>query len=174
MSNYIFYIVVCSCLIVFQTTVIPCVSILNRCYDLLVLFVLYLGIFRPVHESILVIFFLGFVTDNLSAGPFGLYGTVYVWLFICIKWVTTFLHVVNSVLLPFIVALGVLAENLIFFGIFTILETGGANSADIVKTVAYQILWALGTGAFLLVFLDYSHKKWDKWVRERFAKENET
>ncbi|MDM8553070.1 hypothetical protein QUF72_23545 [Desulfobacterales bacterium HSG2] len=173
MSNYVFYIVVCLCLIILQTTVMPCFPILSKCYDLLVPLVLYLGIFRPVHECILIILFLGFVMDNLSAAPFGLYGTAYVWLFICMKWVTTFLHVVNSVLLPFVVALGVLAENLIFFGIFAILGTGASISADTVRTVAYQILWALGTGAFLLAFLDYTHKKWDKWVSERFAKESD-
>lgn len=152
----------------------PCFPILGGGYDLMVVFVLYFGIFRPARECIPIIFFLGFVMDNLSAGPFGLYGTVYMWLFICIKWVTTFLHVVNSVLLPFIVALGVLAENLIFFGIFTVLETETGTSADIIRTVAYQFLWALSTGTFLLVFLDYIHKKWDKWVKECFVKESET
>jgi len=149
----------------------PCFLFVTRFYDLLIPFVLYLGIFRPAGESLVVVFFLGFIMDNLSAGPFGLFTTIYFWLFVGTKWLIKFLHAGNYVLLPFIAALGVLEGNIIFFGTLVLL-TDSRFPADAVKTVAEQVLWALCSGGFFLVFLNHLHKKWDKWLNGWFEKEN--
>jgi cell shape-determining protein MreD len=115
--TYCFHIFICLCLIVVQTTVMSYIPLFERFYDLLSPFVIYLSIFRSNRESLVIIFIFGFFMDIISGGPFGLYITAYVWLFIVVRWAITFLHIGDSLILPFVVALGVLMENLIFIGI---------------------------------------------------------
>lgn len=169
--TYFFYICVSICLVIFQTTVIPCLPLFDRFYDLLIPFIVYLGLFRPVRESLPVIFFLGFIMDNLSGGPFGLYATIYFWLFIGVRWSIKFLHTGNTVFLLFI-ASGVLIENFIVIGATSILKPGLRLPAAGISTVAVQVLLAICTGLFLLMFFNYTHKKLNKWFDELFAKRN--
>ncbi len=172
--TYFFYVSLCLVLIVVQTAVMPWILPYGRCtYDLTVPFVLYLGIFCPIRESLAVIFFAGFVTDNFSAAPFGLYSITYLWLFAGTKWIVTFLHVGNRILLPVLAGAGVLAENLLFFGTFAvIMRTDSRIPDDAVRILWEQTLWAGGTGMLLIMVFRYMRKEWDLLLKERFAKKN--
>ena len=161
--TYCFYICACLCLIIFQTTIIPHISLFNNFYDLLIPFIIYLGLFRPTRESIFFILVPGFLMDNLSGGPFGLYVTTYLWLFIVVKLLIKYLYARNNILLLFIVAAGVLMENIIFI---INISMSGHNSqflAITIRTVIFQVLWAVFTGFFLLTFLNHIHSKLEKW-----------
>jgi rod shape-determining protein MreD len=109
--------------------------------------------------------------DNLTGGPFGLYLTTYLWMFIGIRWVITFMDVEDSVLMLFIVAAGVLIQNFIIIGTTVMFEPVSRFSPAAISTVLVQVLWAVFTGPIFLVFFNYSHKRWDKWLKEVFAKE---
>jgi cell shape-determining protein MreD len=159
-------------LIVIQTTVMPHIPVFERFYDLLTPLVLYLSIFRPVRESAVIILIFGFLMDNISGGPFGLYLTVYFWLFLSVRWAITFLHVGDSFLLPFVVAVGVLMENLIFIGAAAMFEQNLQISQIMINTVVVQVLWAVFTGPFFLLLFDYSHRRWDRWTKKMFAQRN--
>jgi len=167
----LFDIIVSLGLIVFQTIIRPSIPMLDGVYDLLTPFIVYLTLFRPVRETIPVVLILGFIMDNLSGGPFGLYLTAYLWLFICIKWMVGYLRVSNTLLLPLVIVAGVLVENLIFLGTIALLTPGSRFPKAALETVAEQLLWAVFTGAFLLAFLDYFWKRWKRWYRLRIAKE---
>jgi len=169
--TYCFHICTCFCLVIFQTTVMPCFPLFDRFYDLLFPFIIYLSLFRPVRESIPLILFFGFVMDNLTGGPFGLYLTTYLWLFIGIRWVITFMDVEDSVLMLFIVAAGVLIQNFIIIGTIVMFEPVSRFPPAAINTVLVQVLWAAFTGPIFLVFFNYSHKRWDKWLKEVFSKE---
>ncbi len=93
--SYFFNSSVCLFLVILQTTVMPNLPLLDSFYDLLIPFVVFLGLFRPVRESLPFVFFLGFIMDNLSGSPFGLYLTAYFWLFIGVKGITKLLQVGN-------------------------------------------------------------------------------
>lgn len=170
--TYLFYSCICLSLIILQTTMIPYSRIFSGCYDLLIPFILYLGIFRPAREGLIVLSLLGFMMDNLSAGPFGLYWTAYLWLFIITKWMITFLHAANQTLFPFIATMGVLIENLIFFGALMMSETDAGVSGPALRIVGEQMIWALFTGGFLISFFDYAHNRVEKWIEERFPRED--
>ncbi len=159
-------------LIVIQTTVMPHIPVFERFYDLLTPLVLYLSIFRPVRESAVIILIFGFLMDNISGGPFGLYLTVYFWLFLSVRWAITFLHVGDSFLLPFVVAVGVLMENLIFIGAAAMFEQNLQISQIMINTVVVQVLWAVFTGPFFLLLFNYSHRRWDRWTKKMFAQRN--
>ena len=170
--TYCLHIFICFCLIVIQTTVMPYIPLFERFYDLLAPFVIYLSIFRPVRESMVIVFVFGFFMDIISGGPFGLYLTAYVWLFIGVRWAITFLHVGDSLLLPIVVAAGVLMENLVFIGTSAMFEQSSRISETMVSTIIVQVLWAIFTGPLFLMFFNTSHRRWDLWVKEIFVKKN--
>ena len=170
--TYCLHIFIGLCLIVIQTTVMPYIPLFERFYDLLAPFVIYLSIFRPVRESMVIVFVFGFFMDIISGGPFGLYLTAYVWLFIGVRWAITFLHVGDSLLLPIVVAAGVLMENLVFIGTSAMFEQSSRISETMLSTIIVQILWAIFTGPLFLMFFNTSHRRWDLWVKEIFVKKN--
>ena len=104
--------------------------------------------------------------DDLSGGPFGLYLTTYFWLFIVVKLIIKYLHLGNNILLLFIVAAGVLMENIIF--IATVFMSGQDSKfpAITISNIVFQILWAVCTGYFFLIFFKYIHRKLEKWFNE--------
>ena len=161
---------ICFFLVILQTTIMPYFSVFDRFYDLLFPFIIFLSLFRSLRESLPVVLFFGFVMDTLSGGPFGLYLTTYLWLFIGVKWMITFLDIGDSVLLPFVVAAGVLIQNVIFVGAIVIFNPVSLSFSSAVNTIAVQVLWAILTGPILLLFFNYTHTKWDKWMNAVFVK----
>jgi rod shape-determining protein MreD len=170
--TYCFHVGICICLVLLQTTVMPYFHLFDRFYDLLSPFVIYLSLFHSLRQSIPVILFFGIVMDSLSGGPFGLYLTTYIWLFVGVRWIITFLHVGDSFLLPFIVAAGVLLQNCIFIGIIAMFKPGTQFLSAAISTVTIQVLWAIFTGPIFLMFFNYSHKRWNNWLKKVVVKEN--
>jgi rod shape-determining protein MreD len=131
----------------------PYLPLLDKFYDLLIPFIVYLSLSRLVRESLPFVLFLGFIMDNLSGGPFGLYLTTYFWLYVGVKGITAFIQVGNRLLIiTFIVASGVLFENLILLGAFAILGSRQQFAGGALEIVAVQVLWAVFTGSLLLLF----------------------
>jgi hypothetical protein len=69
---YLFYFSVCLGFLLLQTAILPALPLLSRCYDIIIPWVVFLGIAHPARESLPVVFFLGFSMDSLSGAPFGL------------------------------------------------------------------------------------------------------
>jgi len=173
--SYFFNISVCLFLVILQTTVMPTLPLLDSFYDLLIPVIVFLGLSRPVRESLPFVFFLGFIMDNLSGSPFGLYLTSYFWLFIAVKGVTQLLQVGNRLLIiTLIVAAGVLIENLIFLGTLTILGPDQQLAGNAAKTVTIQVLWAIWTGAIFLMVLRNLQSGLDTGFRAIYARKGES
>ena len=152
--TYLYHIFIGSCLVVFQTVILPYFPFSNSFYDLLIPFLIYLGAYRPVRESIPVAILMGCVVDSFSGSYFGVYITTYMWLTIIIRWVSTLVHLENFLLLPLIFIIGVLIENILLFLAVSIANPAFQFSAAMVRTVAVQIFWVLCTGPFLLIFFN--------------------
>ena len=171
--TYCFHALICLCLISFQTAVMPFLLPCHGCYDLLVPFVLHMGIRCPVREALPVIVVLGFVADNLSAGPFGTYQAAYVWILLGTKWLLTFLHVRrNHFLLPLVVVMGILLENMVILGTFAISDVESRLPADAASIVGGQVVWGMTTGTLLLILIGRFAARWDRWTGERLAGKN--
>lgn len=164
--TYGFYLGVSSCLIVFQTTIVPHLPLFDNFYDLPALFIIYLSLYRPARESLPVVIFLGFVMDSLSSTPFMLYITAYFWLFISVRGISKILRLEGRFRLPFIVVSGVLIENLIFIGTVFMLDSGFRFSLTVVRSIAVQSLWAICTGSLFIVSFDYCHRGWNKIINQ--------
>ena len=173
--SYFFNISVCLFLVILQTTVMPTLPLLDSFYDLLIPFVVFLGLSRPVRESLPFVFFLGFIMDNLSGSPFGLYLTAYFWLFIGVKGITKLLQVGNRLfIIALIVAAGVLLENLIFLGTLTILGPDQQLAGNAAQTVTIQVLWAIWTGPLLFMVLRDLQKRLDAGFKAVYARKDDS
>jgi rod shape-determining protein MreD len=172
--NYFFNISACLFLVILQTTVMPCLRLLNSFYDLLIPFVIYLSLSRNVRESLPFVFVLGFIMDNLSGGPFGLYLTTYFWLFVGVKGVTRLLQVGNRLFsLTLIVAAGVLIENLIFLGTLTILGPEPQLAGDAAKIITVQVFWAIWTGPIFLMIFRNMQNRLDAGFKAIYARKSD-
>jgi len=172
--SYIFNISACLFLIVLQTVLFPVLPLLDRFYDLMIPFVVYLGLFRPVRESLPFVLLLGFIMDNLSGSPVGLYLTTYFWLFVGVIGITKLLQVRDRLLvIMLIVAAGVLVENLIFLGTLTILGPEQQLAGNAARTVVVQVAWALWTGPVFLMILKNMQNKLDLGFRAIYARKGE-
>lgn len=167
---YFFYISACLFFVILQTVIIPYIPFLGRFYDLLIPLIIYLGLFRPVRESIPFVLFLGFIMDNLSGSPFGLYLTTYFWLFVGVRLVTQLFQVGNRVLIACLVVAGVLIQNLIFILTSSFLGHGQQLPTATVHNVLIQCMWAVFTGPPFLILLSYSQKRAEIRFNTVFAK----
>jgi cell shape-determining protein MreD len=166
---FLFYSALCLSLIVFQTTIVFYFPVFERCYDLLLVVVIYLGLHRPARESLPVILAAGFVMDNLSAGPFGIYLTVYFWLFAGIKSVIGTIEIRNSIFFLFIVAAAVAVENLLFLAVRAAAAEPGGILTDTASMLAGQVGWALFTGPVGLIGIEVLHRRFEFWRLEQKA-----
>ena len=164
--TYLFYFLICLFLLVIKTTILSDFFFFIHLYDLQILIVFYLGLFRPFSEGLPTIIFLGFVMDAMSGGPFGLYSTTYFWLYACSRWLVKYLHAGNVVQWPFIIASGVLVENLVYFSVIAVLYPEIKFSSIDVRNTIVEIVLALCTGPFLLMFISYLHKIWEEMFQD--------
>ena len=171
--TYIFYLFTCLFLVTIQMTILPTFSVFENFYDLLIPFVLYLGLFRPLAEGLSLILIFGFVMDSFSGGPFGLYMIAYFWLFICMRGVILFVQSGSIILRVFVVGAGVLLENAIILGTLVVLGMDRGISASDVRTAVLQILWAVCTGYFFLTLIDYGHTKISAWIEQWYLSRRE-
>ena len=172
--SYLFNISACLILVILQTAVLPVLPLLDRFYDLMIPFVVYLGLSRPIRESLPFVLFLGLIMDNLSGSPVGLYLTTYVWLFVGVKGITSLLQVGNRlVIIMLMIATGVLIENLIFLGTLTVLGPDQQLAGNAAKTVTVQVLWAIWTGPLLLMIFRKMYNKLDLGFRAIYARKSD-
>jgi cell shape-determining protein MreD len=161
-------------LVILQTVVLPVLPLLDKFYDLMIPFIVYLGLSRSVRESLPFVLFLGFIMDNLSGSPFGLYLTSYFWLFVGVKGITKLLQVGNRLfIIMLIVACGVLIENLIFLGTLNILGPDKQIGGDAAKTVTVQFLWAIWTGPILLMIFKNMQSRLDAGLKAVYARKGD-
>ncbi len=170
--SYVFNFLVCLAGILLQTALLPGWAPLGRAYDLQVPFVIFLGLYRPIQESLICLLLAGTLMDGLSGGAFGLHVTAYLWIYLGTIWTVRYLHLVNSILLPFVVAGGVLFENLVFLAGAALAPGALDIGAAVLGTVAVQFLLALVTGPFVLLFFQASHTGWQRWTARHLTRRN--
>ena len=170
--TYIFYGFLCLLLVVIQTVILPEISGTQGAFDLLMIFVFYLSLFRSAREGLPVILIIGFIMDNLSGDPFGLYLTTYFWIYVGVGWITSFLRIRNIILLPLLIASGILMKNFLFIGTALQSVNWPQFHVDVLSRIVYQLLWAVITGPVLLILFSRIHYRWDTWTLEISADRN--
>lgn len=170
---YGFYFFLTLGIVIFQTSILPLLSVSNYVYDVMIPLVVYLAGFRATREGVMVIVILGGVMDSLSGAPFGIFFSCYLWLFIMVKGIGVALNVGSNLVLPFVIALGVLVENLIFVGMAPILHSNAMISPRSLYILFVQGLLAICTGPLIIWLIRYWRKGWEGWsgrLATRFTK----
>ena len=67
--TYGYYFIVCFIFILLQTTIFPILPLFGGFFNLLIPFIVYLGLNRPGKENLPIIIILGVIADNLSGTP---------------------------------------------------------------------------------------------------------
>ncbi len=100
--------------IVGQTTLLRLPVFQGVFYDLLIPLVVFMRLHLTLTEASLLTLILGFVMDLFSGGVFGLYMTVYLWIFLLVQGVSDYFNVQGTACRSALIAFCVLGQNLIF------------------------------------------------------------
>jgi len=162
--TYFFHMGLGMLVIILQTTVFHRLGLSTGFYDLLIVQIIYLGLYRPLRESLIIIGMIGFAMDSLTGGPYGLYLTTYFWIFAGVRWSMAYFHLSNTLIFPFVVAFGVIVENLIHLVGTVSFEAAPVSIARTdFRTVILQLLWSVLTGPLVLILLNKLYRHSEKW-----------
>ncbi|MBI9089753.1 MAG: rod shape-determining protein MreD [Desulfobacterium sp.] len=141
MIRFFFYFGISLALTIVQTSILPGFSVFSQSFDLLFVIVLSLSL-RFSHPAIgVAVFLLGCAMDSVSGGPFGLYISAYVWIYILVRSLKSLVHLENIVFLICMSAVAVVVENA--FLVFTFVVGKGAQAVcprDLVFMVKQTVL----------------------------------
>ncbi len=160
-------------LMLFQTTINPAILHNNAPYDLFIPFILYLGVFRSLRESIFAAILSGIFKDSLSAGGIGIYITVYFWLVLIVYAATRVVQVKNALIITGLVWFGVSFEIGIFFlnGFFgndmTMLPGEG------VTAILYPMIWSISTGYIMVMVFRKLIDSMIIYIEKKFSAEKQ-
>jgi cell shape-determining protein MreD len=114
MISFCIYLILGLSAVVAQTTVLTLPLFYGLFYDLLIPLVVFLGLRLRDGRGLLVVAILGMIMDLLSGGIFGLYFSVYLWIFLLVKNVSKYFNVDDKVFQSILIATCVLGEQTVF------------------------------------------------------------
>ena len=167
---YGYYFIVCSIFILLQTAIFPILPPFGRFFDLLIPFIVYIGLKRPAKENLPIVIILGIIADNLSGTPFFFYVSVYLWLYALIRLTTTILQVNTRLRQACVIAAGVLFENVFIAGGLALAGSAPPLTAGMVVTIAVQMAWAFFFGPVVLLCIELFQNVWDAWIGTMFMR----
>lgn len=147
------YIGISLVLVVCRTSLLPHAPATERFFDPFLALIVYLTIFRPRHECLPLILFAGILMDTLSGGPFGLYLTSYVWLFIALRLTASVMRVDSPILLVMMMVAGVLLQNLVVVALLMAFDLTRPRPGDMLGVFTEQVGWVLLVGPLLAVLM---------------------
>jgi hypothetical protein len=151
--TYVYHLIVCLLLILFQTTLLTADGSIYL-YDLLVPFVVYLGVYRLPREALPVLVIAGLTMDGISGVVFGVHLSGYLWMYGGVRWAIQFLHVGNVILLPLLVSAGVAFKSLATAFSAVVLASAPWPVESVWPVVTGQVLWGARTGPLrMLLFI---------------------
>ncbi len=164
--TYLFYSVVCLLMVLVKTTLVPGQVIFETFYDLLIPFIVYLGLNRPGREGIPLALFFGFIMDSLSGGTPGLYVSIYFWIIVAMRALSRYLHAGNWIFTSLAIGLAVAFELLALLFYLAAANPDVGIPSDALRIVLIQIGWAMLTGPLLMYFISAVQRRIDALRRE--------
>lgn len=157
--TYLFYFISSFIIALFQTVILVNAPFIHHVYDIILVLIIYVGLFRPVTEGIAVVFIIGIFMDGLSGSPFWVYTTTYFWLLIVVKWLIQYLNAGSIILLPFTMLIGILLENSIFLMVSKGLDLPSGLSVSDIQKIVSQIIWGTLTGPPVIMLVKKMHER---------------
>lgn len=170
--TYLVHLAVCLLLIIFQTAIKPQVLFLAGLYDVVTVYVIYLGLYHRVRETMPIILISGIIMDAISGSPMGLFLTTYLWIVLLTRWTIRLIHRDNLVLRFFIVGVGVLIQTGVYIGTTLLLGKATLFAAPTLKIAFTQVAWALATGMIMITLFRQAHFFWERFLNTYFVRES--
>jgi hypothetical protein len=162
-----FHLLTCLALLVLQTTVFSLGIPAAFRYDPLIPFVVFLGLSRPLAEGLSAMVLAGVLADGLSAGPFGLFGLVYLAVFLAVRWGARFFRDDNPLLPSAGAAAGVLLAHLMALAVSWPVDLSVLLPRGLTM-LGGRLLAAVLTGPIMVALLDGLFAVWlDRISRTR-------
>jgi len=158
------YFIISAMLISLQTTVIPALPFLLSPYDILIPFIVYFTLFRPITEGLTVIIIAGFAMDMLSGAPAGIYLFIYTWIILLFKRAKLYFHLRDPVLFQIVVVIAILIENMIFALYIAFNTISFELSFHGCQIVLIQLIWVFFTIPFIFIVFDYVFSAIDRLI----------
>ncbi|MGD8702076.1 MAG: hypothetical protein PVG51_05790 [Desulfosarcina sp.] len=168
---YLYHVTLSLLLILFQTTLLAIHDPVCL-YDLLVPFVVYLGVNRSLREALPIVVFAGLAMDGLSGSVFGVHLSAYLWMVVGVRWIIQFLHVGNAILLLLLVTVGVAFKSMVVAFSAVVLASAPWPVESVFPIVAGQILVGAVTGPFLMLAFIRGQRSVDR-ARKSFNAEKD-
>ncbi len=167
---YFFFAFTMVAFVLFQTSIVPDLWGLDKFFDLIAILMVYLAIYRPPGECVAFGLLSGAVMDSISGGPFGMYMTIYCWLFVGIWLVKNYLHVGNSILIPLITTVSVFVENVMIISVMAMIESNFDLGPEMFRNVLIQLIWAVAAGPVVIFAIRKLQRKLDLHPFEKIFK----
>jgi rod shape-determining protein MreD len=139
--------------VVAQTTIFRLPLFQGAIPDLLIPFIVFLSLHRPSRQGISVALILGLVMDLVSGGMFGLYLSVYFWVFLSARSLAKYFDVGETLFQSILIGLYVLGQNLVFCASVPMPGYGAQLLASRATTIASQMILGAITGPAILMLL---------------------
>ena len=122
-------------------------------YDLLIPLVVFLSLNLPIRAGVSVVLILGLIMDLLSGGMFGLYLSIYFWIFLSTRSLSKCFDVGKTIFQFILIGACVLGQHVVFWVSVTPLSKGAQLLAAQTTTVLIQTVFAVLTGPGILMLL---------------------
>jgi len=154
-------------LVILQTTIYYAIPTLNHFVDLLIVFVIYAGLFLPFLESIFLVLVLGALMDSNTGGLFGLYLSIYFWIIVGMRPFVTLLNLKNAQTLRLLLGIAIGFENMMLFIGTVALKQEIVFSSESFRGMAFQLIWTLILGPFLIRLLNATDRRFKFYAQSK-------
>ncbi|MBW2108538.1 MAG: hypothetical protein JRI36_07735 [Deltaproteobacteria bacterium] len=159
MKAFLVYLAIGIGVIVVQTTVLTLPRFEGVFYDLLIPMAVFARLNLTGARAWALILATGFVMDLFSGGPFGLYMTVYFWIFVGVRGVSKLCDVQGALFRSLLVGVCVLAEHVVFCVFFTVSGDSAPALLCHLGSVLWQVVFGGVSGPALIRGLEMLNRR---------------
>lgn len=149
------YFIVGLFIIVVQTTILRLPLFDGIFYDLLIPLIVFFSLNLPKRKGILVVVIFGLIMDLLSGTIFGLYISIYFWVFLSVKGLSKCFNVSDTIFQSVLIGVCVLGQHFMFCAPWK----GAQSLAVRAGPVLIQTIFAVLTGPGILMLLGMLHTR---------------
>ncbi len=154
MKRFFFFLLFGWLLLILQTSLLKFLSLGAVIPNLVLLIVLYLGLFHRFHRGCALTFFLGYLMDLFSGGPTGLYIFLYLGSFSLAQMIRETFYLKSRLFQIVFILIFSLGNDFFLFLLLWVFSSPVSLSSSLVKGIIIQGIYNTAVGPFLFLFLE--------------------
>ncbi len=154
MKGFLLFLLIGWLLLILQTTLLKFLSLGVVLPNLVLLTVLYLGLFHRFHRGCALTFFLGYLMDLFSGGPTGLYIFLYLGSFSLAQMIREMFYLKSRLFQIIFILIFSLGNDFFLFLLFWVFSSPVNFSPSLLKWIILQGIYNASVGPFLFLLLE--------------------